>query len=111
MIAPLPRLLLDLAAARVEVATHPERAGCVRHRPADLPPDLRERLRSHREAVSRLLAEGYAPVDPEARDRFLERLGIADDLGMPTHPGSVAWLVAVGESLSASCLEATNPVR
>jgi hypothetical protein len=107
----LSRLFLDLAAARVEVAPHPERAGVVRHRPADLPPDLRERLRANREAVARLLAEGYAPDDPEARHRFLERLGIGDDLGMPTHPGSVAWLVAVGESLAIVALESTSRVQ
>ena len=99
----LCRLFLDLAAARVEVAPHPERAGVVRHRPADLPPDLRERLRANREAVARLLAEGYAPDDPEAAYRFHERLGVAEGLGMPTDPGSVAWLVAVGESIAVVC--------
>jgi hypothetical protein len=50
-----------------------------------------------------LLAEGYAPDDPEAEYRFHERLGIAEGLGMPTDPGSVAWLVAVGESIAVVC--------
>jgi hypothetical protein len=30
---------------------------------------------------------------------YHERLGIADDLGLPTDPGSTAWMVAVGESM------------
>jgi len=29
-----------------------------------------------------------------------ERLGIADDLGMPTHAGSPAWLIAAGEAMA-----------
>ena len=37
--------------------------------------------------------------DTEAGYVYGERMGIGNGLGMPTHPGSPAWLVAVGESM------------
>jgi hypothetical protein len=52
----------------------------------------------HRAAVRSLLVHGYAPAGDDAGYVFGERLGVADELGMPTHVGSAAWLVAVGES-------------
>ncbi len=103
MNAGVSRLFLDLAAAGVVVAADPARAGGVMFRPSPLPAGLAARLRIHRAEVARLLAEGYAPDDPEAEYRFHERLGIAEGLGMPTDPGSVAWLVAVGESIAVVC--------
>lgn len=103
MTAGVARLCLDLAAAGVVVGLDPARAGGVVYRPSPLPIGLAARLRIHRGEVVRLLAEGYAPDDPEAEYRFHERLGIADGLGMPTSPGSVAWLVAVGESIAVVC--------
>jgi hypothetical protein len=105
----LAPLLLALGRAGIELAPHPTDAGRLRHRPADLPPDLSARLRMHRAAVLGLLrasgGPGGDPLPPDATDdaRYAlgERLGVADDLGMPTHPGSAAWLVAVGESMGA----------
>lgn len=104
----LSRLLLDLGRAGIELAPHPTDvggAGRLRHRPADLPPDLSEALRRHRGAVLGLLVDGYAPGpagDPDAGYILSERLGVADGLDLPTHPGSAAWLVAVGESVKVS---------
>ncbi len=111
----LAPLLLALGRAGIELAPHPTDAGRLRHRPADLPPDLSARLRLHRGAVLGLLAIGYAPdthaADGDAGYVYAERLGMADGLGMPTHPGSTAWLVAVGESIGASCEIATHGVH
>lgn len=95
----LAPLLVDLGRAGIELAPHPTDASRLRHRPAHLPPDLSARLRLHRAAVLGLLVNGYAPTGDEAVYILGERLGIADGLGMPTHPGSAAWLVAVGESI------------
>jgi len=105
------RLLLDLGCAGVEVAAHGDR---LRHRPATLAPDLSARLRMHKAAILAMLADGYAPDagdDPEAGYVLGERLGIADDLGMPTHPGAPAWLIAVGESMEYSCTIRTSRVE
>lgn len=99
----LARLLLDLGRAGIELAPHPTDADRVRHRPADLPPDLSARLRIHRAAVLGLLVIGYAPAgDTDAGYVLGERLGVADGLGMPKHPGSAAWLAAVGESMETN---------
>lgn len=98
----LAPLLVALARAGIELAPHPTDPARLRHRPADLPPDLSARLRIHRAAVVGLLVDGYAPADDDAGYVLGERLGIADDLGMPTHPGAPAWLVAVGESMTAA---------
>ncbi len=110
----LARLLLALGRAGIELAPHPTDAGRLRHRPADLPPDLSARLRIHRAAVVGLLVDGYAPDphgDTDAGYVLGERLGVADGLGLPTHPGSAAWLVAVGESIGDSCGVATCGVH
>lgn len=111
----LAPLLLDLGRAGIELAPHPTDAGRLRHRPADLPPDLSARLRLHRGAVLGLLASGYAPdAHPDGGDAgyvYGERLGVADGLGLATHPGSAAWLVAVGESMGRSCTTRTNGVE
>ena len=94
----LAPLLVALGRAEIELAAHGDR---LRHRPADLPPDLLEGLRRHREAVLALLASEYVP-DPAGDAGYVlsERLGVADGLGIPTHAGAAAWLVAVGESIS-----------
>lgn len=92
---------------------HPHELARLRHRPADLPPDLLEALRRHRGAVLGLLGASVRPPgaggDPLPRDatddaRYVlgERLGVADELGSPSHPGSAAWLVAVGEALESA---------
>lgn len=38
-----------------------------------------------------------------------ERLGMADGLGLPTHPGSAAWLVAVRKSMHAERFKRDEP--
>ncbi len=107
----LAPLLLALGLAGIELAPHPTDAGRLRHRPADLPPDLSARLRMHKAAVVGLLVDGYAPADDDALYVLGERLGVADGLGMPAHPGSAAWLVAVGESMGGGCHSATHAVH
>ena len=108
----LALLLVDLGGAGVELATRADR---LRHRPVTLPPGLSARLRLNCAAVVTLLRAGYVPdasgADGEAVYVYGERLGIADGLGMPTHPGSPAWLVAVGESMGNSCRQATHGVH
>lgn len=110
----LAPLLLALGRAGIELAPHPTDAGRLRHRPADLSPDLSARLRIHRAAVLGLLVNGYAPDphgDTDAGYVLGERLGVADGLGLPTNPGSAAWLVAVGESIGNGCHAATGGVH
>lgn len=109
--APLSALLVDLGRAGAELAPHPDHADRLRHRPAVLPPDLSARLRTHRAALLGLLAGGYAPTDPDAAHVLAERLGVADEMRMPTHPGAPAWSIAVGESMDCSCLGATLGVQ
>jgi hypothetical protein len=104
-------LLLALGRAGVDLAPHPTDPERLRHRPADLPEDLRARLRTHRAAVLGLLVNGHDPADDDAGYVFGERLGVAEGLGMPTHPGSAAWLVAVGESIGHSCSLTTTVVH
>lgn len=50
-------------------------------------------------ALTEALARGV-PLDwpDDARDHFLERLGVADDLGLTPVPGSDAWAIAVAEA-------------
>ena len=103
-------LLTALGRAGVELAPHATDAARLRHRPAELPPDLLEGLRTHRAAILGLLAgERIDDPDGEASYTFGERLGVADELGLPTHPGSPAWLVAVGESIGHNCI--TRSIR
>lgn len=111
----LAPLLLALGRAGIELAPHPTDAGRLRFKcpggPADLPPDLSARLRIHRAAVAGLLVDGYAPAGDDAGYVLGERLGVADGLGLATHPGSAAWLVAVGESVGCSCTTRTKGVE
>lgn len=99
--AELAALLVALGVAGVDVALHPTDATRLRHRPATLPADLVESVLDHRSAILDLLNGGYSPLEPEAVYVYFERLGIADDLGMPIHAGSPAWLIAVGESIDS----------
>lgn len=114
--AELAPLLLALGRAGIELDPRPTDTGRLRFKcpggPANLPPDLSARLRLLRGAVMGLLADGYAPHgDADAGYVLDERLGVADDLGLPTHPGSSAWLVAVGESMGDGCGIATCGVH
>jgi hypothetical protein len=95
--------LVELGKARIELAQHPTDPALLRHRPAELLPHFSARLRLHRNAIRRLLEDGYAPEgETEAEYVLGERLGVADGLGMPLHPGSSAWLIAVGEMMGGS---------
>jgi len=107
----LAALLLALGLEGIELAPHPNDAGRLRHRPALLPPDLLESLARHRVVILGLLVNGYTPGDDDAAYTFGERLGIADGLGLLTHVGSAAWLVAVAESLVDRCNVATNGIH
>lgn len=108
----LALLLLALGRAGVELAPHPIEPAKLRHRPAELPPDLTAHLRTHRAAVLGLLIDGYAPGGGTDAEYVLgERLGVAESLGMATHPGSPAWLLAAGESMGIRCDFATYRVH
>lgn len=107
----LARVLLDVGRAGVELAPHPTDSARLRHRPAAVAPDLAEALRRHRGAILRLLAGEQAPDAGDAGYVYAERLGVADGLGMPTHAGAPAWLVAVGEWMESSCGVATGVVH
>lgn len=94
-----PDSLKRLGRAGVEVARSAADPTTILHRPRTLPPELAAALATCKPALLRLLATSFAPT-PDAHDIFTERLAIADDLEMRTHPGSPAWLVAVGEALA-----------
>jgi len=98
----LSHFLLMLGQSGVELSANGDR---LRHRPSMLAPDVLARLRMHKAAILGLLMDGYIAdgvSDPEAAYLLFERLGIADDLGMPTHVGAPAWLIAVGESMQGA---------
>lgn len=94
----LASLLAALGHAGAELAPHPGAHDRLRHRPPTLPPEWADALRTHRAAILGLLTGGYNPHD-DAEYAYVERLGVADGLGLATHPGAPAWLVAVGESM------------
>ena len=98
----LARLLLDLGRAGIELAPHPTDPTRLRYRPVALPPHLTTLLRSNRAAVLGLLARRPAPDESESAYILRERIGVAEELGMPTHIGSPAWLIAVGESMAVN---------
>lgn len=81
-----------------EPAPHPTDAGRPRHQLADLPPNLSASALLRSSPAPSLMVTEYTPAHDNAAYVFDERLGVADELQMPTHPGSPAWLVAVGES-------------
>ncbi len=94
----LPALLMNLGWAGVTLRAVGDGIGFVPR--SALTPQRAEQLRMHRAAVMGLLVDGYAPAgDVDAGYILGERLGIADGLGMPTHPGSPAWLVAASEAM------------
>ncbi len=95
-------LLVAVGRSGIELAPHPTDPAKLRHRPADLPTELAALLRTHRAAVPEVLVVGAPSADDTNAVYVLgERLSVADQLGQPTHPGSAAWLVAVGESIGA----------
>lgn len=104
----LAALLLDLGRGGVELAPDPSRPGALLHRPSRLPPALLPRLIDAKPSVLAVLKGGPPALGSEQSEYAMtERLGVAEDLGMPTHPGSPAWLIAMGEAMRATSLE--NP--
>ncbi|MEQ9453830.1 MAG: hypothetical protein RLN76_04465 [Phycisphaeraceae bacterium] len=95
--------LLQLGQAGVELAIDPGNDARLRYRPSDLGADLRQQLSDHKPHLLALLRGEALPDEHDSNTEagyvLGERLGIAEDLGMPVHPGSPAWLVAVGEAL------------
>lgn len=104
-------LLVDIGRAGIELAEHPTDPTRLRHRPAALPSDLSARVRVHKPEIRALLVNGCAPSGDDAGYVLAERLGVADGLGMPTHHGSPAWLIAAGESINVSCEITTSVVH
>lgn len=104
--------MLALGRAGIELAPFPSDPTRLRCRLATLPLDIAATLRHHKVGLLGLLrGEGLpdgADGDTEAGFVLIERLAMADELGMPTHPGSPAWLVAVGESIGNDCLTTTT---
>lgn len=74
--------------------------GALRYRPPNLPLHLVTMLSTHKTEILAALVDGCAPESAAAEYLLGERLGIADDLGMPTHPGAPAWLIALGEAMN-----------
>ena len=99
----LAALLIDVGRRGVELATDPTSSNRLRHRPASLPTGLAAGLWVHKPSVLAILRSEVPLIDEEGEYVIGERLGMADELGMPTHPGAPAWLVAVGEAIVASC--------
>lgn len=111
----LPRslgaLLVEVGAAGVEVSSHPSAPDRLRHRPLELPSHVAVRLAHYKPDLLRLLRAGFAPPDPESAYVLGERLGVAQELGMSTEPGSPGWLVAVGEAIETAWKEAPNQAQ
>ena len=108
---PLGALLVEAGAAGVEVSSHPSAPDRLRHRPPELPTHLAARLAFYKPHLLRLLKTGFAPPDPESAYVLGERLGVAQELGMSTEPGSPGWLVAVGEAIETAWKEAPNQAQ
>jgi len=104
-------LLIDIAAAGVELAMHPGHPDRLRHQPAALAPDLAARLLANKPSILRLLMDGYSPSGTETAYIFAERLGIAEDSRIPVHPGSAAWLGAVGQAMNTTCINTSTAVE
>lgn len=93
----LSTLLMELGRSGVELAAEPADRQRIRYRPATLPAALAARLKAHKSAILRLLV-ALPGLDEDGAYVFEERLGIAELLGLPTHPGSPAWAIAVAEA-------------
>ena len=97
----LGKFLLALGRFGGEVAPHPTKPGGVRIRSRKLPEKADAQGKSLESSIRKLLDEGYTPASDHAAYVFDERLSVGDELGVPTHRGSPAWLIAVGESMLA----------
>jgi hypothetical protein len=104
--AALACVLHALGVAGVELGLDPSNPNRLRFRPAALSPERRDDLARHKPAVLALLrGEGVPSGDNESAYVFEERLGIAEGLNMPVHPGTPAWIIAIAESLEQSCCQ------
>ncbi|MFN7022129.1 MAG: hypothetical protein ACK4WH_12485 [Phycisphaerales bacterium] len=96
----LRELMIDLGRAGVTLRdAYPNVGASPRSR---LTPERAAAIAAHKTDLLILLAAGWVPADPPEEDAeyaLAERLGVADELGMPTNPGSAAWLVALGEAV------------
>lgn len=61
-----------------------------------------EQLAMWRTELLAILSAERLPLSAEGEHTFHSRLGVADDLGMETHRGSPAWLIALGEGMAES---------
>ena len=104
----LGALLVDVGVAGVELSSHPSAPDRIRHKPPALPSHFAARISFYKPDVLRLLQSGFTPADAEAAYVLGERLGVAQELGMSTEPGSPGWLVAVGEAIETAWKEAQN---
>lgn len=103
----LAALLINMGRAGATIRDAGGGAGIMRG--SALSPDRMSGVKARKRALLALLL-GYHPADGDAEYVYGERLGVADGLGLATHPGSAAWLVAVGESMEACCTSATYGV-
>lgn len=95
----LAALLINMGRAGATIRDAGGGAGIMRG--SALSPDRMSGVKARKRALLALLL-GYHPADGDAEYVYGERLGVADGLGLATHPGSAAWMVAVGESMLAS---------
>jgi hypothetical protein len=98
----LADLLIELGAAGVTLWV---RRGKLRGHCTD---EQALRIKPHREVLLSVLT-GYVPTGAEEAYVFQERLGVAEERGMLTEPGSPGWLIAVGEAIRAE--EAAQAAR
>lgn len=96
----LTDLVASLGRAGIGLDRHPDDPTILRFRPTGIDAALVDRIRGSKAALLRLLVEGV-PIEPgsEAEAVVGERLGVADELGMPTTPGAPAWSIAVAEAM------------
>jgi hypothetical protein len=88
-----------------ELAVHPLDADRLRYRiPAKWlsGEGWRQILWHFRPAILKLLRAGQSLIGEEEQYLLAERLAVAEDLGLNTHPGSPAWLIAQGEALEVT---------
>lgn len=95
----LSTLVTDLAEVGVELRAE---GGDLLFRPAALPAHLLAGIRAHKPFLLRLAREREGCPEVEAEYVLNERLGTADDLGLPTHPGAIARDIALREARRAS---------
>lgn len=99
----LSRLLVTLGRQGIELAIDPRKPDRLLYRPINALESTIGQIRLQNTALRCLLSTPLVPSGPDSEHTLNERLGIADDLGLSTHPGSPGWLTAVGESIKINC--------